>query len=249
MDVQSKPYFFMAKNITDPSVTQETWRNTMDRHQFDVYMRIAEALTVELTNTPYMDIHEIVDEQLDNLGLAAQMQEDANKPIFHYLHSQMGFYIRNVRSVLALKAMREFPVHIYGRGWDRVAQHSPAHHVFHAARSMSESQRLFYESLWGLVDISPSKALHDRTLRAMANNCPFISSANIEEKITDPSLHASLFFTFEPDNLAEKCHSIVSDPEAHARAARRFAATYYDRFHFRGFVQTLDCMAKSVTQW
>ena len=107
---------------------------------------------------------------------------------------------------------------------------------------MANSQELFY-SEYGIVDVSPSKRLHDRTRRAMVNGRPFLSSANLEDSFPDIERFETLFFNFLPGNLAMRCAKVVSDPREHSDVSEAFARAYHDRFHLQHFVQRLDSIA------
>ncbi len=62
---------------------------------------------------------------------------------------------------------------------------------------MANSQDLYY-TRFGLVDVSPSKGLHDRTRRAMVNGGAFLSSANLEDSFADIERFDPLILQF-PD--------------------------------------------------
>jgi hypothetical protein len=113
---------------------------------------------------------------------------------------------------------------------------------------MAASQHLFY-SRFGVVDISASQYLHDRTHRAMANECSFLSSAHLDDIFPGIDRYASLFFTHRPQDLPEKCAAVMTDPEAHRNLARQFSHAYYDRFHYKTFVEKLDALARSVDRF
>jgi hypothetical protein len=162
---------------------------------------------------------------------------------YHEYHSALDHYLRSHKTVSAVTALREFPVRIYGRGWDRIAQNAPASHVFEPGRNMADSQDLYY-TRFGLVDVSPSKGLHDRARRAMANGGSFLSSANLEDSFADIGRFDSLFFSFRINELPEKCAAVLRDPEAHLALAQQFARMYHDRFNFKDFVNRIDCLAK-----
>jgi hypothetical protein len=115
--------------------------------------------------------------------------------------------------------------------------------VFEPGRNMADSQELYY-TRFGLIDVSPSKGLHDRTRRAMVNGTGFLSSANLEDSFTEIARFASLFFTFRAHELPERCSTVMRDPDGHQEMAQRFANLYHDRFHFREFVNRIDHLAK-----
>jgi hypothetical protein len=235
-------HFVFAKNINDPIETEERWRQQMPRLVYDAHMIAAETLKSLITLVPYVDIHDV----LDRLVIEHEWEHLApNRHLVehHQYHSQVDHYLRSHKSVAVVNALREFPLRIYGRGWDRLAQNAPSCHSFEAGRNMADSQDLYY-TRFGLVDVSPSKRLHDRTRRAMVNGCGFLSSANLEDSFADIAQFDSLFFSFRPAELAERCAAVVSDTDRHHALAQQFAVRYHDTFHFRYFVQQLDQLAK-----
>jgi hypothetical protein len=242
LEQRAGDYFVVVKNITDPPLTERFWQQRYEKRVFDAYMMAAETLKARLVRDNYVAIHDVLDEliaehKLEWLGPAANLVG------YHDYHSQLDHYLRSHKIVSAVTALREFPVRIYGRGWERVAQGAPAAHVFERGRNMADSQDLFY-TRYGLVDVSPSKGLHDRTRRAMANGGAFLSSANLEDSFADIERLESLFFSFRTSELPEKCAAVVRDPDAHLEIAQQFAHAYHNRYHFKDFVNRIDLLAK-----
>jgi hypothetical protein len=238
-------YFVVAKNINDPLHTENAWRQRLDSRVFDAYMMAAETLQSRIAREPYVEIHDVLDELIAQRNLD-WLSASANIAGYHQYHSDLDHYVRSHKTVAALTSLRDFPVRIYGRGWDRIAQSAPTSHVFEPGRNMADSQDLYY-TRFGLVDVSPSKGLHDRTRRAMVNGGAFLSSANLEDTFTDIGRFDSLFFSFKTGALSERCAAVVRDPERHLEVARTFADTYHNRFHFKDFVNRIDGLAKLAT--
>jgi hypothetical protein len=242
---QTGDYFVLAKNINDPADTERSWQERLPKQVFDAFMVAAETLKARITRESYVELHDVLDELIVQQNLE-WLNPEANLVGYHDYHSQLDHYLRSHKTVAAVAALREFPLRIYGRGWERIARAAPTIHVFEPGRDMANSQDLYY-SRFGLVDISPSRALHDRTRRAMANGRAFLSSANVEHSFADFRPFDQLFFSFEPHSLPERCAAVMCDPDAHLALAQQFAHTYHDRFHFRDFVNRLDALAKSIT--
>jgi len=240
-------YFVVAKNIADPIDTERLWKDKVDERTFDAYMMAAEALRGRIAREPYVEIHDVLDDLIAERDLD-WLYPEANIAAYHQYHSQLDHYLRSHKSVAAVTALREFPVRIYGRGWERVAQSASALHAFEPGRNMADSQDLYY-SRFGLIDISPSKGLHDRARRAMANGAGFLSSANLEDSFPDIGRFDRLFFSFGTHELPEKCATALGDPDGHREVARQFANLYHSRFHFKDFVNRLDFLAKSVGEF
>lgn len=237
-------YFVIAKNVDDPAATEQRWRQELDGPTFDLHMSAAEALKARIATEAYTEIHEVLDQHLAAHDRAGVLADTAGDP-FHQFHHRLDHYLRSHKSILAVRALRDFPLRVYGRGWERVAADAPRAHSFEPGRAMADSQELFY-SRYGIVDVSPAKALHDRTRRAMANGGAFLSSANLEDSFANVRQYDPLFYSFMPGELEAKCAEVVRDPDGHLATARRFADAYHDRFHFRDFVNRVDQLARLV---
>jgi hypothetical protein len=234
-------YFVFAKNINDPVDAETRWQQQLPKPVFDSYMIAAETLKSLVTRGPYVDIHDVLDELIVQHDWQ-HLRPEVHTIQYHNYHSVLDHYLRSYKSVAVVSALREFPVRIYGRGWDRVAHRAPASHVFEPGRNMADSQDLYY-TRFGLVDVSASKTLHDRTRRAMVNGCGFLSSANLEDSFSDIGRFDSLFFSLRPNELPEKCSAVVRHPDEHHALAEQFANLYHDTFHFRHFVNRIEQLA------
>ena len=244
LQVRGGDYFVVAKNIADPLDTERRWRQQLDKTAFDAYMMAAETLKPRFARESYVEIHDALDELIVQHDLEF-LSPTTNLIGFHRYHSELDHYLRSYKGVVALTAVRDFPVRVYGRGWDRVAQRASASHTFLPGRNMADSQDLYY-TRFGLIDISPAKGLHDRTRRAMANSGAFLSSANLEDSFTDLARFDSLFFSFMPHDLPEKCAAAVREPKHHLQLSQSFAELYHNRFHFKAFVNEIDLHAEMV---
>jgi hypothetical protein len=242
LGARSGDYFVVAKNIYDPVETERLWLQRFERPVVDAYLKAAEHLKSMIGKQAYVEIHDVLDELTAEPGFEC-LSPRVNIPAYHQYHSQLDLYLRSYKTVLAVSSLNQFPLRIFGRGWDRIARSAPPNHMFEPGRNMADSQELFY-TRFGLIDVSPSRGLHDRTRRAMANGTSFLSSANLEETFADIGRFKSLFFDFRPGDLAEKCSAVLGDPDAHLDLALRFARMYHDRFTFRNFVNNIDCLAK-----
>ena len=238
-------HFVVAKNISDPATTEHSWREQLPPPVFDLFMAAAETLKARIARERYVEIHDVLDDLIVQRN-AEWLSAEVNPIGYHDYHSKLDHHLRSHRTVLAVTSLRAFPLLIYGRGWDSVARNAPSAHVFEPGRNMANSQRLYY-SRFGLIDVSPSTGLHDRTRRAMVNGVGFLSSANLEDSFSDIEQFDSLFFNFNGEELQAKAAAVMRDPDKHAAIARDFARVYHARFHFRQFVNRLDTLAKIAT--
>jgi len=237
-------WFVMVKNVNDPATFEGVWRQELDKATFDVYMMAMETLKQKISTASHVDIHHVLDELIFQNGVD-WLRPESNFPGYHRYHSMIDHQTRCYKSILALTSIRDFPVRVYGRGWEGVAKTSPPGHVFLPARDMAASQDMYY-TRYGLVDISPASGLHDRTHRALSNRSAFLSSANVEDIGIDGEQFGSLFFNFAPGNLAEKCAAVVADPEAHLGVSQQFAHDNYNKARIRDFVSKLELLARTA---
>lgn len=234
-------YFILAKNLTHPLDMEGLWRARLDPRSFGLYMMATEALKTRIPCAGYVETHDVLDELIQQ-GSIEWLDPARNPSAFHQFHSQLDFYARNFRTVRVVASLRDVPLRIYGRGWDRIVPDASPKHSFHPGRDMASSQDLYY-SRFGIIDISPSRGLHDRTRRAMANGCGFLSSADLDGSFEGIARFNRLFFDFAPDVLSLRCAEVMQDPEAHATAATEFGEQYHARFSPRAFVRRLEDLA------
>ena len=114
-------HFVFAKNISDPVDAEARWQQQLPKPVFDSYMAAAETLKSLISRDPYVDIHDVLDELVTQHGWE-HLSPDGSIGQYHNFHSVLDHYLRSYKSVAIVDALREFPVRIYGRGWDRIAQ-------------------------------------------------------------------------------------------------------------------------------
>jgi hypothetical protein len=237
-------HFVIAKNLDDPVETEQRWRETLDKRTYDAYMAAAESVKGLLAKQPYVELHEVIDDIVERDGID-WLSASGSSGAHHAYHSELDFYVHSHKTAWVVTQLRDVPLRICGRGWDRLARSASRVHVFEAGRPMAQSQPLYY-SRYGIIDISPAKGLHDRTRRAMVNGTGFLSSANLEDSFADIARYGQLFYDFTGEDLRAKCAAVMQAPEEHATVARSFADRYHDRFHFRQFVNRIDDLANGA---
>jgi hypothetical protein len=245
--IEGEAVFHIVKNIRHTDEFEAEWVKTLPEFALKAYLQAAETLKNQIISKPYVEVHEVLDELI-----AAEawdwFSEQQNPGLAHRFHSSLDHYVRNFKAMLLLDELRDVPLKIYGRGWQRFKENAPEHWQFFQGMDMADSQNLYY-SRYGIIDVSPSKRLHDRTRRAIANGRPFLSSANLEDSLQSAQAHQDLFYDFRPGQLRGKCESVMSNPGAHLERAREFAQLYHETFHFQNFVSRLDALAMSVDRF
>jgi hypothetical protein len=247
LDVEEEAVFHIVKNIHHTDVFEAEWARTLPDVALKAYLQAAEALKQLIKKEVYVDLHAVV----DDLIVAESwdwFNEQQNSNLAHRFHSSMDYYLRSFKSMAMLDEIRDVPVNIYGRGWDKFKENCRNKWKFFQGQPMADSQKLYY-SLYGIIDISPSKMLHDRSLRAMANGQPFLSNANLEDSFSNLKPYQDLFFDLRPGQLRTKCEAVMANPALHKELSKEFANLYHDTFHFQAFVNHLDLLALSVDRF
>jgi hypothetical protein len=244
-DYHGADCFVLAKNITPPPATEARWKVEYDERLFGFCMIAAETLKQRLNTDGYIDVHSIVDQLISNQG-HDEFYANIEPALYHGIHSQLDFYMRNVKAANVLSLLKDFPLHIFGRGWEFYAKESNQNHQFFDGLKVADSQQLYY-SKYGIVDIAPSlTGLHDRTFRAMRNNTPFLNSGYLPEFLPNMSNYDPLFYSFNSNDLPNKCEHVISNPEAHADLASEFGYLYQMRCQPSEFIWKLDSIARSL---
>lgn len=245
LDQQGTDCFVLPKNVTPPDFMENQWKAELGKRPFDFYMAATETLKFLLVKQNHMDIHLV----LDDLILTQNYDEfnaESNPNEYHMFHSKLDFYVRNVKTVSILEALKDIPLQIIGRGWEPYAKVGNRNHQFLRAGNLADNQQQYYSN-YGIIDVTPSMTgLHDRTGRAMRNETPFLSSGYLPEFLPNMNRYDTLFYNFNENDLRTKCESVISDPQAHAELAIEFSYLYQMRNQPSEFVWKLDSIARSL---
>jgi len=245
LDEQGPECFVLPKNVTPPVTIENKWKTALDKRGFDFYMSAAETLKFMLAHEDHLRIHPILDAFLLSRHFEEYFVQN-NPAAFHAFHSELDFYLRNIKSVGILEALKDVPLQIIGRGWEPYASVGNPNHHFLRAGNLIDNQKQYY-SKFGIIDVTPSATgLHDRTARAMRNETPFLSSGYLPEFLPNMNRYDHLFYRFNGNDLREKCESVMSDPQAHAELAVEFSYLYQMQNQPSEFVWKLDSIARSL---
>ena len=240
----NKNEFCIIKNINPLGEMCQTWERVLPRHIYDAYIKTTDFLKHRVISEKYVEIHFAIDELILIEGWEWFIT-GTNLDLYHHFHRSMDSYIRSYRSTIILEDLTDVNLSIYGSGWTEIAKNKSKNWRFSTGLDMKKSQPLFY-SKYGIIDISPSKRLHDRTRRAMANMTPFLSSANIEDQFSNTEHYDKLFYDFQPKTIRERCEEVMKSPELHWERSKTFSIHYHQTFHHRNFTMMLDSTAQSI---
>lgn len=238
-------YFVFPKNVNHPNEFKQDWKDNLNPPLRDFLMSfISDLETNILSESGYFDFHENLDQAfIDNGAHSVFLPE--NFEGLNYFHSQVDMYARNYKSVFLLNSLKDFPVKIFGRGWDFAKKDKNPKHEFFDGLDSDKSRDLYF-SEYGILDISPFKGFHDRSLRAIANRTSFFSNAIIDEIGFDTRDYSSLFYNFCLNDIEDKCASISRNPAAHNERSRSFSFEYGKSKRKQDFMDSLILHSESI---
>lgn len=243
-------HFVLAKNLDDTEVVLEGWRKQLPPVLLQLHLDCADAIRTELRIRPAVDQHAVVDAVLERHRffetIAPRISNLDPLAYYHRVHDRLNKFYRNALSEWVLEELADVPIHVYGRGWDRIAARGNPRHRFAPGLPATASGVLFH-SRWGILDVAPScDSIHDRTLRAIGCGTGFLAAtswpfANLMGEDAD-----RLLFNATPGHLQERAQRVIDDPERHRAASRAFGA-HYRRWatHFE-LLRTLELTAAVV---
>jgi len=236
-------FFVIAKNINLTNCMLENWRKNLDQKICKILVEISENIRQNISTPGYLNVHQLVDNYLECNDLIDYFETDINiKNVYHFIHSQIDFFARNIKSEKLITLLHDFPVQIYGRGWGNINRSK--HHQFFDGLSMSESQHLFHSN-FGIIDVSASIGLHDRTLRAIHNSGSFLSSADLSHETQVYGNFSSLFFDFN-NTIINKCENVLRNSDEHNELSKIFASKYKSLHRNEDFVWKITSLAYSM---
>ena len=145
-----------------------------------------------------------------------------NSELMLLLIRELDAYVRFRRGNLLMEALLDYPVDVFGTGWDHFAG-AGRRAVFHRPvgwqTAIQEMPRyLGCLSINPLVDLS----VHDRVFFALAAGVPPLSDSNGFSRANMPELE-QYAFDFGRDRICAAVEAVIADPEA---AVARTEATY-----------------------
>ncbi|HEU5046869.1 MAG TPA: hypothetical protein VFT64_03415 [Rickettsiales bacterium] len=253
LDIYSPPtgkpegrYFVLIKNLVHPDELEQGWKKTLSAEIFNFFMGVAEQIKAAVMSSErFVDFHDILDKAIAADSVMHVMHRKENYRALFLLHGQIDLYFRYFKSVELLKRMRDYPVRIFGKGWDKIKAVPNPNHEFLDGLNMTESKKLYY-SEYGLLDVSPYRGFHDRSLRAIANETPFLTDTDLSSRLPRFRDYADLFYNFTPGTLEARCEQVMSNPARHWELGIAFSREYRSVNAANAFIQSLDIHMQSM---
>jgi hypothetical protein len=241
-------FFVFPKNLDDLDSTLNKWRGASEQLVASFLLEAADMIISEFRNGNRTNHHDIIGAMLNEEMMAALCEELNNSEMavrFH-IHSLLDKIHRNAVAEHVVNDLKDVPLKIYGRGWDRFKLRQNPNHEFLPFDAMSDNAFQF-ASRYGIIDAAPiNDTLHDRTLRAMGNRSGFLIGSNWSYETFLGGNYGDLFFDGAPGGLRARAERVMQSPEAHRAQCRDFARHYQGQFSLFSFVKYLEEMSDMV---
>lgn len=241
-------FFVFPKNIDDLDATLRGWRETPTQRLSSFLLEATDAIIGEFRNGNHTSHHDIIDGLLTADVMSALCKEFGHPelPVRVHLHMLLDKIHRNVVAEHVVEDLKDVPLKVYGRGWDRFKRRQNPHHEFLAFDAMSDNAFQF-ASQYGIIDAAPiHDSLHDRTLRAMSNRSGFLMGSDWSYDTFLGGDYATLFFDGGAGTLRDRAERVMQSPEAHRALCSDFARHYQSQFSLFRFIKYLEGMSETV---
>ena len=150
----------------------------------------------------------------------------ANGELMLSLVRELDDYIRFRRGDMVMRALLDYPVDVFGTGWDHIPWDQARSAKFHGALPWQSAAVEHLPTYLGSLSINPlvEQSLHDRVFFALAAGVAPLSDDNAFARTRMPSLQPYCF-DFTPGRIAAAADALLSDPaEALARTEAAWQA-------------------------
>jgi hypothetical protein len=241
-------FFVFPKNLDDLDSTLDKWRRAPEQGVASFLLDAADMIISEFRNGNRTSHHDIIAGMLNEEVMAALCEDlkSSELTVRFHIHGLLDKIHRNVVAEHVVNDLKDVPLKIYGRGWERFQLRQNRYHEFLPFDAMSDNAFQF-ASRYGIIDAAPiHDCLHDRTLRAMGNRAGFLIGSNWSYETFLGADYGDLFFDGAPGALRARAERVMQSPEAHRAQCRDFARHYQDQFSLFSFVKYLEGMSDTV---
>ncbi len=202
-----------TKSGADINRIEESWRKYSADLQHVVF-----AAAEELFTRSTADFVPVIQRIAEPRGLFMA----PNNRVMLLLIRELDNYIRFKRANLMMDTVKQYPVDVFGSGWDHINWDGAAAQFHGPATWRAMIDRLPHYS--GCLSINPlvDGSVHDRVFFALAAGVPPISDENAFARATMPTLDKYMF-DFTRERISQAVESVLASPaEAIARADDTF---------------------------
>lgn len=234
----SGKHFSLIRNYVPLEHIKNRWLSMFDDRYRKILYDVEDIITCKLSTDGFCNMHSELDDVLDQHQLL--IAERGSQILFHLLHNQIDRSYRNKKTALVVKSLCDYPLRIYGAGWDQM--HLSKYHQHFQGMDAKSSQALYY-SEYGIIDISPMNFMHDRSLRAIHNQTAFITDAKNPLTSLQNNEFNSIFYDLSSTHLINACELVMKNPKQHLKKCIEFSKAYQLHFPANQFLINLNSIA------
>jgi hypothetical protein len=238
-------FFVFPKNIDDVTLTKQEWKEKLHPDLSKFFIMSAEEIESNYKSGDLIEHHELIDTLLTESrfgSLVNALKIENVIEFFHFIHGVLDKVYRNVVSESLIVELKDVPMEIYGRGWDRFKTNASPCHIFKDFTNLSDGDFQYF-SEYGIIDVSPVRdGLHDRSFRAMANDSGFLSNCNFDFYSSMGDRGENLFYTGRAGSLRNLAEIVMDNPLKHRARASQFSNSFDKSFSMYGFYSFLKML-------
>jgi hypothetical protein len=223
-----------SKSGGDTNAIEATWRTRVPAVR-QILFDAAEALFHSSTE----DFVPVLQRVAEPRGLLL----DGNNELTLALLRELDFYIRYRRGNLVMQTLLDYPVDVFGTGWDHIPW-TGARAVFHGPITWRAAVEQLPHFL-GCLSINPlvEQSVHDRVFFALAACVAPVTDGNTFSRANMPGLEP-YYFDFTRERIAQAADALLADPaEALARTEAAWQALTPDFTMRRAAEQIVEFIA------
>ncbi len=222
-----------AKSGTDIDAIEKKWL-TMPESIRKILFSAKEELQYQSTENAFEVIKRLADEE--NIFLSP------NNAFALNIIREIDIYIRGWRANLAIKSLLNYPVDVYGNGWDHMNVSQSKGATFHGALDLASLLNIFPNYL-GCLSINPfiEDSVHDRVFYALAENVVPLSDQN-RFSITHLPLLQKYSFKFNQESIISSVEQLLENPSNALELTHSTQVKLEEKF-------SLDSSAKKIIEF
>lgn len=211
-------YFVFPKNLDDLDTIYNEWKRSLPVFLSEFLIFTANEITNNYKLGDPKEHHDIINECIERIDLEeflTKLNIVNRADYFHMLHAALDKIYRNTITQCVIEELKDIPLHINGRGWDRFLKNKYKWHTYNSFGEIQFGDKQFYSN-YGIIDVTPHRScLHDRTMRALAHRGSFLSNSKATFMDAKGISFSSLFYSGLPNDLREKAEAVMKSPQSH----------------------------------
>jgi len=246
---RSGDYFILPKNLDSIDDTLNRWKVVFKPITARFLIQAAQSIMKDYDSNLFKDHHATIDdllagETLEKIKFENGISDEIG--LSHVLHRTLDKVYRNYASEQVVDSLKDYPLKIFGRGWDKFKSKRYKKHEYLEFDSVVKGGFQFYSN-YGIIDITPAvDALHDRMFNALSHKGGFISNSLLSHTSLLGSEFDSLFYRVNSDDIRDSVERVIESPKNHLMECEKFSIDYNKQYSFLNFYLFLVSLVRPL---